>query len=70
MFLIQFKNPNKVRYWKDVIDKADRWNIIYKILEKLDKFILRVFPFVKYFCWNIVIFAYNSDNNIKNKGNK
>lgn len=57
MFIFQFKNPNKVRYWKIIIEEADKWRFLYCPLEKLDKILLRVFPFLKYLCWNIVIIA-------------
>ena len=55
MAIVQFKNPNKVRFWKDVVDKSDQWEWLYKPLEKLDNFLLKVFPFLGWLCWNVVL---------------
>ena len=60
MFIVQFKNPNKERFWKTVIYESKRWEWLYKPLEKLDKIILKVFPPLKLLCWNVVIFGKNN----------
>jgi len=57
MVLFQFRNPNKVRYWKKVVEEGDKWAIIYKPLERLDRFLLKIFPPFKYLCWNVVVKA-------------
>jgi 2-polyprenyl-3-methyl-5-hydroxy-6-metoxy-1,4-benzoquinol methylase len=57
MAVLQFRNPNKERFWKKVIDEADRWAWLYRPLEKLDRLLLRFLPFLRPLCWNVVILA-------------
>jgi ubiquinone/menaquinone biosynthesis C-methylase UbiE len=54
-YLIERVNPNKERYWKKIISEHKRLEKTYLFLEKLDKKILRIFPFLKRYCWNIVV---------------
>ena len=54
-FFINRLNPSKVRYWKKVVDDADNIKNLYIPLEKIDKFLLKVFPFLKWLCWNMVV---------------
>jgi len=56
-FFIEKVNPNKERYWKKIIDDADRLEPMYTKWEKRDKKILKMFPFLKWMCWNMVIIA-------------
>lgn len=57
MAAFQFRNPNKERYWKKVVEEADRWAPLYRPLELIDKFLLKIFPFLGLLCWNVVIHA-------------
>lgn len=57
MALVQRRNPNKERFWKVVLHEGDKWAWLYKPLEKLDRFILAVFPPLRLLCWNVVIIA-------------
>lgn len=57
MAAVQFRNPNKERYWKKVVDEADRWAWLYRPLEKLDTLLLAMLPFLRPLCWNVVIIA-------------
>lgn len=50
---------NKERYWKKVISEADRLKSPYIFLEKVDKFLLKLFPFLNKYCWNVVIMGKN-----------
>lgn len=54
MALFQRRDPNKERYWKVVIDETEYWAPLYLPLEKLDRIFLRIFPFLKWWCWNVV----------------
>ena len=45
MFIIQRKNLNKVRYWKDIIKEHKSWEKIYYPLEAVDNFLIKLFPF-------------------------
>ncbi len=50
-------HPNDERYWKKILKEHRQLEKIYYRLEKIDKFFLKVFPFLKRYCWNIVIVA-------------
>ena len=54
MALVQRRDPNQERYWKKVVEEADRWAWIYRPLELLDKVLLLI-PFLRPLCWNVVI---------------
>lgn len=56
-YLIDRINPNQERYWKKIIYDYSKIEKIYTRLEKIDNFILSIFPFLKYLCWNISIIA-------------
>ncbi|MGK0386614.1 MAG: hypothetical protein ACI849_001232 [Patiriisocius sp.] len=62
MYLVQRKNPNKIRFWKAVVEDGDKWAWLYKPLARFDNFILKIFPFLKPLCWNVVIVAKNPIN--------
>jgi 2-polyprenyl-3-methyl-5-hydroxy-6-metoxy-1,4-benzoquinol methylase len=57
MAVVQRRNPNKERYWKKVVEEADRWAWLYAPLERLDALILRLCPLLKPLCWNVVVFG-------------
>ena len=59
MIFVQFKNPNKIRLWKTVLDDGEKWKWLYLPLERFDAFLMRLFPFLKFLCWNVVIIASN-----------
>ena len=58
MFLIQRVDPNKVRFWKSVVDQEQFWKPIYLPLERLDRILLHIFPQIKWLCWNVVVLAH------------
>ena len=55
MVFIKFKNPNKTRLWKEVVNKSNHYRFIFIPLNLLDRLILNCFPFLKKFCWNVVL---------------
>jgi len=57
MAVVQFRNPNKVRYWKKVVEEGKKWAPLYRPLAAFDRFILAIFPPLKYLCWNVVVIA-------------
>lgn len=57
LMLLQNKNPNKVRFWKDVVHNSKMWEWIYYPLEKIDKFLFFIVPPLKLLAWNAVIIA-------------
>ena len=57
MALAQHRNPNKERYWKVVVQEGNKWEWLYRPLEKIDEFLLKIFPPLRLWCWNVVIVA-------------
>ncbi len=55
MVAVQFRNPNRERFWKTVIDEADQWAWLYRPLERVDRAVLSVLPFLRPLCWNVVV---------------
>jgi SAM-dependent methyltransferase len=55
MAVVQFRSPNKERFWKKVVEEADRWAWLYRPLAALDRGLLKVLPFLGPLCWNVVI---------------
>lgn len=56
-FFIDRINPSKQRYWKLILKEHKKLEKMYYQLENLDKHILKKFPYLKKYCWNIVIMA-------------
>ena len=61
MAVVQFRNPNKERYWKTVVQEAPKWRWLYEPLEKFDTFLIKLFPPLRWLCWNVVIICSNHD---------
>lgn len=57
MALVQRRDPNKQRFWKVVVEEGEKWRWLYAPLERIDRFLLTVFPPLRLLCWNVVIFA-------------
>ena len=57
-YFIDRIDPNKERYWKKILSEHQKLNKMYTFLEKLDKIFLSLFPFMKRYCWNVIIFAH------------
>lgn len=56
-YFIERVDPNKERYWKKIIYDHKKLEKKYHRIEKLDNFFLKIFPFLKRYCWNIAIIA-------------
>lgn len=56
-FFIRRWHPSKVRYWKKVIEVGESYRRPFSVLQGLDHFFLKYFPFLRPFCWNTVIIA-------------
>jgi len=50
-------HPSRERYWKKILTEADRLSAFYGFFEKWDKRILRAFPWLGRYCWNIVVWG-------------
>ena len=57
MVAVQFRSPNKERFWKKVIDEAGRWAWLYRPLAAIDRGLIAILPFLGPLCWNVVIVA-------------
>lgn len=57
MVVFQFKNPNKERFWKLIIEESDKWSVLYTPLERVDNLLLKWFPALGLLGWNVVIIA-------------
>lgn len=53
-FLGERLNPSKVRYWKRIIEESERYAKAFRILEKIDRAVLKI-PFLRMLCWSTVI---------------
>jgi ubiquinone/menaquinone biosynthesis C-methylase UbiE len=56
-YLIERVDPNKERYWKRILTEHKRLEPTYRRLERLEHFLLRAVPFLRRYCWNIVLLA-------------
>jgi ubiquinone/menaquinone biosynthesis C-methylase UbiE len=56
-YLIEKINPNKERYWKKILIEHKRLKKSYTRLERMDGAFFNVLPFMRRYCWNIVIIA-------------
>jgi SAM-dependent methyltransferase len=56
-YLIDRVDPNKERYWKKILVDHKKLEKTYRRLERLDRIILKIMPFLKRHCWNIVIWS-------------
>ena len=59
MAFLKRRNPNRERYWKAVVKEGEYWKWIYEPLEKLDTILLRIFPFLRPLCLNVVLVCRN-----------
>lgn len=54
-YLVERADPSKERYWKKIIAESDRVKVSYRILKKIDDGLLRAIPFLKWYCWNLIL---------------
>lgn len=50
-------HPSKERYWKKILVESERLKSFYEPLERMDQWILAHLPWLKRYCWNIVVFC-------------
>jgi len=58
-YFVDKLNPSKVRYWKYIIEDAENIKGMYSRLENIDRLLLKMFPFLKWMCWNMVVISDN-----------
>ncbi len=57
MYFFQKKDPNKIRYWKNIVYEGEKWKWLYIPLSLLDKFFYVIFPPLRLLSWNVVIYC-------------
>jgi SAM-dependent methyltransferase len=58
------RNPNKVRFWKAVVNESEKWRPLYVPLAAFDRFLMAVFPPLKWLCWNVVVVGRKPRRNV------
>lgn len=56
-YFIDGIDPNKERYWKEILLVHRTLENLYGKLKKMDNIFLGLFPSMKKYCWNIVVMA-------------
>ena len=59
-FIIDRIKPSEGRYWKLIIDRRHKHAGLLRFTHKVDRFILFVFPPLRWWCWNVAIVATKS----------
>lgn len=54
-YLINRIHPSEDRYWKRIIREESNLRSLYRPLAAIDRFLLRLFPILGWWCWNIAI---------------
>ena len=54
-FIIKRWSPSKVRYWKEVIREGYEHKRMINCIKLIDRKSLKMFPFLKWMCWNVVL---------------
>lgn len=54
-FFIRRLNPNKVRYWKQIIVDGKKLNGTLNVLHRIDGFLFKYIPGLKYLAWNVAV---------------
>ena len=57
IYLIERVHPSKARYWKKIIVEHERYDRLFRVLDRLDRVALSVFPYFRRHCWNVAIAA-------------
>lgn len=56
-FIVDRIHPNKERYWKKIIYDYESFKVMYNFLHALDRKLLKIFPILNRYCWNIAIYC-------------
>jgi len=54
-FLVERENPSKVRYWKKLVQEGGRYGAAFRRLARVERVVMRICPWLKPLCWNVVI---------------
>ena len=56
-YLFDRIDPNQERYWKKILADHQKLSALYTRLHKIDRLVMKLLPFLKYWCWNVAIVA-------------
>lgn len=56
-YLIKRYDPNKVRYWKQILSDSEKNHKFLRLTHKIDKILFTFFPPLRYLAWNVAIKA-------------
>ena len=48
-------SPSEQRYWKKIIEESERWQKPFERLQRLDHWLFKLLPPIRYLSWNTVI---------------
>jgi SAM-dependent methyltransferase len=54
-FLIERVHPNQARYWKKIIQEGRKYKGAFNVLYAIDRVVLNIFPFLRKYCWVIIV---------------
>ncbi len=54
-FAVKRIDPNKERYWKKILEDSDKLEPFLKLSQKVDSFLFKWLPPLRYLAWNIVL---------------
>jgi SAM-dependent methyltransferase len=54
-FIIEREHPSKVRYWKKIVNEAERYQRAFGILRAMERALMTVLPLLRPLCWNVVV---------------
>lgn len=54
-FLLDRIAPSEGRYWKLVVRRRHEYETYLRVMHRLDRFLLRLVPPLKWWCWNVAV---------------
>ena len=54
-YVVDRVHPNEDRYWKRILTREPELRQLYLFLERIDRVLLKLFPFLGWMCWNVAI---------------
>jgi len=54
-YLVDRVHPNEDRYWKRILTRETELRRLYLRLERIDRVLLRMLPFLGWWCWNVAV---------------
>lgn len=57
IYLIERVHPSQARYWKKIIAEHERYDRLFRSLDRIDRVALRLVPYFRRHCWNVAVCA-------------